>query len=270
MDVTSVALKDLADEAKLSRDRAAESEHQRRAMFEEQAGFVENVRLGNIHDGRLDCVAGNGIMGELGMGVEPEPNDYNTIQGSLNVSAVNAIAPVSAEDATGEEETPAEKGSASQPKRRPGEYSQIYGPSSIAKAMAAMQEYNSEEEEGKASTADLDQIPVVIIRGFDEKDAASKGNDVLFSGMADWAAALVENKVRRKALASSKGISRWLSIYWCQVAHVIFVNDSVAVSKSLARGTQRYPLYSTPDSPVFPYSAAKPAFQQYHLNRCYF
>lgn len=184
----------------MSRDRAAESEHQRKAMFEEQAGFVDNVRLGNIHDGRLDCVAGNGIMGELGMGIEPEPHDYTSLRRAVTTSAVNAMAPLPAEDA--------EKGEAASPqdtmqqKRRPGEYSQLYGPSSIAKAIAAMQPYDPSQEDGKASTADLDQIPVVVIRGFDEKDGGSKGHDVLYSGMADWAAALVENKVSQEPQCS--------------------------------------------------------------------
>ncbi|KAK9895624.1 hypothetical protein P389DRAFT_152177 [Cystobasidium minutum MCA 4210] len=220
LDVTSTALKSLADDAKLSRDRAAESEHQRKAMFEEQAGFVDNVRLGNIHDGRLDCVAGNGIIGELGMGIEPEPNDYGTLRESVTLSSVNASAPMPAEKAA--DDNPTNDHATVPRRRRPGEYSQIYGPASIAKAVAASEPYNPAEEEGKASTADLDQIPVVVIRGFDEKEGGNKGHEVLYTGMADWAAALVENKV----------------------AHVIFVNDSVAVSKSLARALPSRPFSS--------------------------
>lgn len=193
LDVTATALKGLADDAKLSRERAAESEHARRAMFEEQAGFVDNVRIGNIHDGRLDCVAGNGVMSELGMGVEPEPHDYASLLEAAGVSSGNVMAPTLAEDGEGMHSTssnvPAKQ------KLRPGEYSQLYGPASMAKAIAAMEPFDPALEEGKASTADLDQIPVVVIKGFDEKDAGSKGHEVLYSGMADWAAALVENKV---------------------------------------------------------------------------
>lgn len=207
--MTATALKDLADDAKLSRDRAAESEHQRRAMFEEQAGFVDNVRLGNIHDGRLDCVAGNGIMAELGMGVEPEPNNYASLRRSINTSSVNVMAPMPAEEAAENKANPVDQVPQKQ-RIRPGEYSQLYGPSSIAKAVAAMEPYDPSQEEGKASTADLDQIPVVVIKGFDEKDAGSKGHEVLYSGMADWAAALVENKVSSRMATGGKNEADFL------------------------------------------------------------
>jgi hypothetical protein len=222
-------LKSLADDAKAARERAADTEQEKKAMFKEQANFVDNVRMGNIHDGRLDCVAGNGIMGELGMGVEPEPQDERvSFTTSLAVSSTASVSPQAhAQDGVNspEEGTPDTEKEEKNDKRtlvpllpipaptaqpqatspeasatklkssRLGEYSQIYGPASIAKALAAAQPYDPAEDEGKSSTADLDQIPVVVIKGFDEKDAGAKGHDVLYSGMADWAAALVENKV---------------------------------------------------------------------------
>lgn len=194
MDVSATALKSLADEAKGARQKAADSERERKAMFIEQAGFVDNVRRGNIHDGRLDCVAGNGIIGELGMGLEPEPESLAQTRASEESTSR------SSENMARKEE----QGAIGQPShvvlpsssRR--EYSQIYGPTTLARAYEATRTPEESEQQGKSSTADIDQIPVVIIKGFDEKDGGSKGNEVLYNGMADWAAALVENKVRHQ------------------------------------------------------------------------
>lgn len=41
-------------------------------MINTNPTFIQNVKENNLHDGRLDCVAANGIMGELGMGIERE------------------------------------------------------------------------------------------------------------------------------------------------------------------------------------------------------
>ena len=78
LDVAASALKDLADGAKASRARAADLERQRMKMLAEEPGFVENVRKGWVHDGRLDCVASSGVMGELGMGLE-KSDDYSYV-----------------------------------------------------------------------------------------------------------------------------------------------------------------------------------------------
>jgi hypothetical protein len=82
LDVAASALKDLADEAKASRAKAADAERQRVKMLVEEPGFVENVRKGWVHDGRLDCVASNGVMGELGMGLE-RSGDYSYVHDSI-------------------------------------------------------------------------------------------------------------------------------------------------------------------------------------------
>ena len=74
-------------------------------------------------------------------------------------------------------------------------------------------------QDGRSSTADIDEIPIVIVKGFDTGASNVKNADVLWTGLADWAAALVENRI----------------------AHVVFVNDNVAVSKNLARALPSKP-----------------------------
>ena len=60
------------------------------------------------------------------------------------------------------------------------------------------------------------------MKGFDTGASNVKNADVLWTGLADWAAALVENRI----------------------AHVVFVNDNVAVSKNLARALPSKPFSS--------------------------
>ncbi|CAD6566825.1 MAG: mitochondrial escape protein 2 [Cyphobasidiales sp. Tagirdzhanova-0007] len=95
-------------------------------------------------------------------------------------------------------------------------YSEIYGPSSNAKANQA----TIMETEGRSSTADIDQMPIIIIKGFDAKDSGTTA--VLWTAMADWAATLVENRI----------------------AHCIFINDNVVVPRSLARALPSKPFSS--------------------------
>lgn len=45
----------------------------------EEARRTERIRQGTWHDGRLDCVAGNGIMSELGVGDEDFSAEYSKI-----------------------------------------------------------------------------------------------------------------------------------------------------------------------------------------------
>ena len=112
----------------------------------------------------------------------------------------------------------------------------MYGPGSVAKAWQATVSDVQDGNAGRSSTADIDQIPIVIIRGLDSISAVSssssssspsssntsKSHELLYAGVADWAAALTENRI----------------------AHCIFVNNSVAVSKGLARALPSKPFSS--------------------------
>ena len=118
----------------------------------------------------------------------------------------------------------------------------MYGPASVARAwQATISDTPDGSNSGRSSTADIDQIPIVIIRGLDSIGAApsspsssssssssagsantSKSHELIYEGVADWAAALTENRI----------------------AHCIFVNNSVAVSKGLARALPSKPFSS--------------------------
>ena len=50
--------------------RQAEHEQWKVQEEEHRAELVERIKRGTYHDGRIDCVAGNGVMSELGIGDE--------------------------------------------------------------------------------------------------------------------------------------------------------------------------------------------------------
>ncbi|PCH38691.1 hypothetical protein WOLCODRAFT_131000 [Wolfiporia cocos MD-104 SS10] len=52
------------------RDRARQNARLAELKEEEEARLRERIREGRWHDGRLDCIAGNGVMSELGVGDE--------------------------------------------------------------------------------------------------------------------------------------------------------------------------------------------------------
>lgn len=120
----------------------------------------EAIIRGGWHDGRLDCVAGNGVISELGFGQElltesdmDPPKTYTT----LNVNGTPTLA-----------------------------------------ASADLQTGSDEKAPTKASAADLDaerdfikSLPIVVLQNFASK--TSKGD--LWNVMAEWGASLVENQV---------------------------------------------------------------------------
>lgn len=237
LDVAAAALKSLADEAKQARGQAAQLERARVEMLADSPGFVRNVRAGNIHDGRLDCLAGGGIMGELGMGLEPQPSEtldednlskvllpplvsevLPTISNQEAKSAIAETAPIAVPDAVPQEASKGSTGIEPETKAdvpvpvaevnssrgigtgpsvstsdHAGSYSQIWGPASLQRARQATSKVDGDEAAGKSSTADIDNMPIVVIRGFEATHG--KNFDVLWAGMADWAATLVENRV---------------------------------------------------------------------------
>jgi hypothetical protein len=70
--VTTRALTSLAAEANSQRESALK---QLELIRSDEDGSLQSIRQGRWHDGRLDAVAGNGAMSELGVGIEKE-NDW--------------------------------------------------------------------------------------------------------------------------------------------------------------------------------------------------
>jgi hypothetical protein len=160
--------------------RGIECEERRRLDELEAEQRREAIRRGTWHDGRIDCVAGNGVISELGVGIESFEGEY-------------------------EEK---ELGNAGKPELE-------------------TKKQNSERRE------DIDTIralPIVILKNFSLTSKASPTKDEMLGVLAQWAAALVEDKV-------------WSLFPWkyhslpkkIQIAHVIVLSDNRENAKRLAK-----------------------------------
>lgn len=79
LEVVATALKDTSKANRDAQKNHTKSEEARLAAEQAEEKRAELIRRGGWHDGRLDCVAGNGVMSELGFGVEAlRESDYMT------------------------------------------------------------------------------------------------------------------------------------------------------------------------------------------------
>jgi len=60
-------------------EKAVQDELKRRESVRQQQEKLKKIQRGEWHDGRLDCVAGNGVMSELGVGDERFDSDADVV-----------------------------------------------------------------------------------------------------------------------------------------------------------------------------------------------
>lgn len=75
--MTSSALSSIAAEARAKAAEAARTAEARRKSESGRAQMVEQLESEGVKDGRMDAVAGNGAMSELGLGVESPTEDHS-------------------------------------------------------------------------------------------------------------------------------------------------------------------------------------------------
>lgn len=122
-------------------EKETEDEARRQESLRQRRERLKKIQRGEWHDGRLDCIAGNGIMSELGIGDEK------------------------------------------------------FGPDDADVGIEETVPLDPEVLEESKSDADLDAVkslPVVVIRGFEDKVG---GKSELLDVIAQWATGLVDNRV---------------------------------------------------------------------------
>ncbi|KAK8869527.1 hypothetical protein IAR55_000093 [Kwoniella newhampshirensis] len=171
LEIVGGALKDVSVHAQQTHQEKIRDEQNKVEMDVERERRRQLIARGGWHDGRLDCVAGNGPMSELGLGDEP------FLESDLN----QAIVPLMDDNAPihGEAVPPTAASI------------QTIGNAQLAEAAAA-------KAAQVAATADLDaeselikSLPIVVLKNFAQKTA--KGD--LWNVLAEWGASLVENRV---------------------------------------------------------------------------
>lgn len=94
LEVVGASLKDISDHNREERVKAVEHQKERAERKREEAERSRLIALGAWHDGRIDCVAGNGIMSELGFGVE-DISERDTEE-QVSMAATSALVPTAA------------------------------------------------------------------------------------------------------------------------------------------------------------------------------
>ncbi|OSX64663.1 hypothetical protein POSPLADRAFT_1044153 [Postia placenta MAD-698-R-SB12] len=133
---------------------------------EAQERLQERIRTGRWHDGRLDCIAGNGVMSELGIGDELFGDD--DADPTPMVSTAVQLS---------------EKGKAASEK--------LPGP-------------RGDEERRQTSSDDVPTIksmPIVIVKGFETKGGGQNKQEML-DVIAHWVATLAQNQVAHVVVVS--------------------------------------------------------------------
>ncbi|KDE03772.1 hypothetical protein MVLG_05774 [Microbotryum lychnidis-dioicae p1A1 Lamole] len=104
LEVTASALNKIATTATLKASTAAKNAEAKRLLETSREAIVAQLETEGIRDGRVDAVAGNGAMSELGGGIEkPEEQGHVTIVGPNSANMVKALA--CEKDSVGEGDT---------------------------------------------------------------------------------------------------------------------------------------------------------------------
>ncbi|WWC89726.1 uncharacterized protein L201_004651 [Kwoniella dendrophila CBS 6074] len=170
LEIVGGALKDVSTHAQ------QEHQHETQQLKDDASVAIERERQrrliarGGWHDGRLDCIAGNGVMSELGVGDEPY------LEGDLDVAPPPLM-----------DDTAPIKGEAVPPTSASLPIPKAASPEEIA-AKAAQAAANADLD---AESEEIKSLPIVVLKNFAQKTA--KGD--LWTVLSEWGASLVENKV---------------------------------------------------------------------------
>ncbi|OBZ75791.1 Mitochondrial escape protein 2 [Grifola frondosa] len=162
LEVVGTGLARVNSSNRANRERRVKEAHFAELQKEDEERLHARIREGRWHDGRLDCVAGNGIMSELGVGDERfTENDADADKVVLDENEL-------------ELEEAREKENLEEARR---------------------QKISAED------LVAVESMPIVIIQNFESKGGGSRREE-LMSVLAQWAATLAENKVAHVVVVS--------------------------------------------------------------------
>ncbi|KAG2158089.1 RNA12 protein-domain-containing protein [Suillus bovinus] len=162
LEVTGTALKKVNHFLRTSAQRAVKAAQEAEARQAEEARTRARIRAGTWHDPRLDCIAGNGIISELGVGDELLEGDDGGFVG-LDAMKEDVVNSNGGWEKTSEELT--------RQQRRHGEDAQA-----------------------------VHTLPIVVIKNYAARGRVYK--EELLGVLAHWAASLVENQIAHVIVVS--------------------------------------------------------------------
>lgn len=203
------ALKDVSNNAQEDHRKQQIHEKNRIEMQAERAHRREMIMRGGWHDGRLDCIAGNGIMSEVGLGDEPTTeNDL-----SANIPLIDDIAPIQGEGAP---------------------------PSPSSLPIVPAEKIRPLDEDSEA----IRTLPIVVLKNFAQRSA--RGD--LWTVLSEWGAGLVENKVAHvivvtEGATATKALTKALPskpLNTVSLADADEINSLLYVKTKLAGVSEKY------------------------------
>ena len=171
LEIVGGALKDVSSHAREQHKAVVDHQRQSEELSAQHERRRELIVRGGWHDGRLDCIAGNGVMSELGLG------DERTTEEDLlpiaSVPLIDDIAPIAGEG------VPPNTLSLTSVTQEPS--------NAVPPPAPAVSEGSDIDEEAEL----IRTLPIVVLKNFAQKTA--KGD--LWNVLAEWGASLIENRV---------------------------------------------------------------------------
>jgi hypothetical protein len=163
LEIVGSALKHVSTHAMEHHKQDLKDAQTKLEIAEQHARRRELIARGGWHDGRLDCVAGNGVMSELGLGEEPTwDGDLTPVPPPL----MDDTAPIHGEGVppTGQ---------------------------SLGAVLPQVQKEKTHNEELDDEAEFIKTLPIVVLKNFAQKSA--RGD--LWAVLSEWGANLVENRI---------------------------------------------------------------------------
>lgn len=169
LEIVGGALKDTTNHVRDGHKRKRQDAEDEARMDSERRRRIDLIKRGAWHDGRLDCIAGNGVMSELGLGEEPtSENDLSALT-PPPPPLLGDVAPI--------------EGEAVPP---------------TAESLKMVPIKSDGTKAGAHSNLDVDDetefiqtLPIVVLQNFAQK--AGKGD--VWNVLAEWGTSLVENRI---------------------------------------------------------------------------
>ncbi|TCD65369.1 mitochondrial escape protein 2 [Steccherinum ochraceum] len=164
LEVVGTGLRGVNTSYKKQHERELNERHVAELRRQDEARVQERIRNGIWHDGRLDCVAGNGVMSELGVG--DELFDDHDVNGSVSTSSL----------------------------------SESFELQEKAEANGAAEESKRKQRSAEDLRA-IEAMPVVVLRNFETKGGGEQ-RETLMNVLSQWAATVAENQIAHVIVVS--------------------------------------------------------------------
>ncbi|KAH8102922.1 RNA12 protein-domain-containing protein [Cristinia sonorae] len=166
LEVVGTGLRGVNTSYKKHHARELKAQHLAEMRAQHESRVQQRIATGTWHDGRLDCVAGNGVMCELGVGDELFTEQDEDEATSLSLSAE------------------AQEGHAGEGVQGSGDVNETKRKQRSAEDLKA-----------------IEALPVVILRNFETKGGGEQ-RETLMNVLSQWAANIAENQIAHVIVVS--------------------------------------------------------------------